>query len=255
MGNDRPDVLVCIPARYGSSRFPGKPLAKLAGKPLIQHTYEAAQHIPSVSDILVVTDDQRIEQTVREFGGQACLVETPCRTGSDRVAHAVSHLAYDVIINLQADEIPLAPSLLTDLIDPFLASETLIGTLKRRIEDNGEVQNSSIVKVVTNKQGEALYFSRSGIPFVRDNEPSSKERVRQYMHLGIYMFRKDVLQQFAALPTGMLEEVESLEQLRALEYGIPIRVWKTCAPSLRIDTPEDLRQATYYLAQRASCES
>ena len=253
MDHELPDVMVCIPARYASSRFPGKPLAQLAGKPLIQHTYEAAKNIPHVSNILVVTDDRRIEQAVHEFGGRACMVETSCRTGSDRVACALSYLDGDIVLNLQADEIPLAPSLFTDLIDPFLASEALIGTLKRRIQNNHEVHNTSIVKVVTNQQGEALYFSRSGIPFVRDIEPSSKERVKHYMHLGIYIFRRNVLQQFAALPTGTLEEAESLEQLRALEYGIPIQVWETCAPSIRIDTPEDLRKATSYQAEQASC--
>ena len=161
-------VAVVIPARYGSTRFPGKPLVELAGKPLIQHVYEALHGVPRISDIRVVTDDHRIMQTVTGFGGQASFVDSPCRTGTDRVAKVATQLDCQVIMNLQADEIPLHPGLLGDLIDPFLQSNAQIGTLKRRITSRDEFQASSVVKVVTNEEGEALYFSRSPIPYCRD---------------------------------------------------------------------------------------
>lgn len=235
-------VSACIPARYGSSRFPGKPLAVLAGKPLIQHVYEAAQAAPEVSQTLVVTDHEQIVDVVRNFGGEACLVTDGCRTGTDRVAAVADQLGSDVIVNLQADEIPLDPRLLGDLINPFLQSEAPIGTLKRRWSKTDDLSNRSIVKVVTDQSGRALYFSREPIPCWRD-ETVQDISLRAFMHLGVYIFRKTELVKFAQLPTGFLEDAEKLEQLRALEYGLPIQVWETQFPSLRIDNPEDIARA------------
>jgi 3-deoxy-manno-octulosonate cytidylyltransferase (CMP-KDO synthetase) len=243
-------VSLCIPARYGSSRFPGKPLALLAGKPLIQHVYEAGRHVPHVGQVLVVTDQESIYECVRKFGGEASLVREPCRTGTDRVAKVVSQLHSDVIVNLQADEIPQHSGLLTDLILPFVPSGAGMGTLKRRIYHTQDLENPSIVKVVTGHQGQALYFSRSPIPCWRDGLPPDHE-VGAFMHLGIYIFRKSELVRFAALPTGQLEEAEKLEQLRALEYGIPISVWETAHESIRIDTPEDMFTAEALISKTA----
>ena len=235
-------VSVCIPARYDSSRFPGKPLALLWGKPLIQHVYEAAQATPQVGQVVVVTDHDRIRQAVEEFGGNSCLVTEPCRTGTDRVAKVVSQLSSDVVLNLQSDEIPLDPGLLGDLIDPFLRSDAQIGTLKRKWSKTEDPSNSSIVKVVTDRSGRALYFSRQPVPHWRDAAPKEiADRV--FMHLGVYIFRKNGLLQFARLPTGFLEDAEKLEQLRALENGLAIQVWETQFPSLRIDNPEDITLA------------
>jgi len=239
-------VSVCIPARYGSSRFPGKPLVKLVGKPLIQHAYESARQVTQVGQILVVTDHDAIFQTVKDFGGDACLVTEPCRTGTDRVAKVTSALTYDVVVNLQADEIFLHPDLLSDLIQPFLSSGAGIGTLKRALPQGEDRENASIVKVVTDLQGRALYFSRSAVPCWRDGIPAGTDHAA-WMHLGIYIFRKITLQQFSDLPTGVLEEAEKLEQLRALEHGMPIMVWETTHKSLRIDTPEDLAVAASFL--------
>lgn len=253
MTSTTPAVAVVIPARYGSSRFPGKPLAELAGKPLIQHVYEALNGIPRVNEIRVVTDDQRIVRTVEGFGGHACVVDDPCRTGTDRVAKVVSHMDWQVIINLQADEIPLHPGLLEDLIEPFLQSDAQIGTLKRPLETADQLHNPSVVKVVTNHRGEALYFSRAPIPCCRDNGEREEPAAVPCMHLGIYIFRRDALLRFAELPTGILEETEKLEQLRALEHGIPIRVWQTKHPSLRIDQTKDLNEASQLLTKLASC--
>ena len=245
-------VAVVIPARYGSTRFPGKPLVELAGKPLIQHVYEALQGVPRITDIRVVTDDHRIMQAVTGFGGQASFVDSPCRTGTDRVAKVATQLDCPVIMNLQADEIPLHPGLLGDLIDPFLQSNAQIGTLKRRITNRDDFHASSVVKVVTNEEGEALYFSRSPIPHCRDQTGKDPFPV-SFVHLGIYIFRRETLLRFSELPTGVLEETEKLEQLRALEHGIPIRVWETTHPSLRIDQVEDLQEATLCLSKSASC--
>lgn len=242
-------VSVCIPARQGSSRFPGKPLALLAGKPLIQHVYEAAKQVPQVGEILVVTDHDAILQTVQAFGGEVCLVTEPCRTGTDRVAKVADQLANDCVVNLQADEVLLHPELLSNLIQPFLSSGADIGTLKRKLSPQEDRDNPSIVKVVTNQQGQALYFSRSAIPCWRDGIPDNIDDAT-WMHLGIYIFRKSTLQQFSELPTGFLEEAEKLEQLRALEYGMPISVWETTYESLRIDTPEDLAMAESFLLKK-----
>ena len=246
-------VSLCIPARYGSSRFPGKPLALLAGKPLIQHVYEAVQQVSRVGQIMVITDQESIYQGVKNFGGEVCLVRETCRTGTDRVAKVVSQLKYDVVVNLQADEIPQHPGLLDDLILPFLRSRAGIGTLKRKLHTMQDLANPSIVKVVTDHQGHALYFSRSPIPCWRDGVFPAADSVA-FMHLGIYIFRKSKLVRFAELPTGYLEEAEKLEQLRALEHGLPIMVWETAHESIRIDHPEDVLAAEALLLSN-SCES
>ncbi|GJL57422.1 MAG: 3-deoxy-manno-octulosonate cytidylyltransferase [Nitrospirales bacterium] len=248
MGTTDSLVSLCIPARYGSSRFPGKPLALLAGKPLIQHAYDAVQRVPQVGQILIVTDQESIEQGVKSFGGEVCLVKEFCRTGTDRVAKVASQLKHDVIVNLQADEIPQNPGLLSDLILPFLTSPAGMGTLKRQLHRIQDLGNPSIVKVVTDSNGQALYFSRSPIPCWRDGVPSGNSHIA-YMHLGVYIFRKSDLLRFAGLPSGYLEEAEKLEQLRALEHGLPIMVWETEHESIRIDSPEDMITAERLLSK------
>ena len=244
-------VSLCIPARYGSSRFPGKPLALLAGKPLIQHVYEAVQQVPHVGQMMVITDQEAIYKSVRDFGGEVSLVTEFCRTGTDRVATVAGQLKYDVIVNLQADEIPLHPGLLDDLILPFVRSRAGIGTLKRKLRATQDLTNPSIVKVVTDEHGQALYFSRSPIPCWRDSGPTGVEAVA-FMHLGVYIFRKSELLRFAGLPTGYLENAEKLEQLRALEHGLSIMVWETAHNSIRIDNPEDIMSAEVLLARSPS---
>ncbi len=246
---DQPTVGILIPARFGSSRFPGKPLALLAGKPLIQHVYEAAIKVTDVSEVRIVTDDDRIIQAVKAFGGHVMLIDSPCRTGTDRVAKAAAQMECSVILNLQADEIPLHPYLLNDLIDPFLRSDVEVGTLKRKLETPAEVNDTGLVKVVTDSSGTALYFSRSPIPHVRDIQSSAEHAVVYYGHLGMYIFRYEALERFAALPTGVLEDAEKLEQLRALEHGLSIQVWETTHPSLRIDRPEELEAASSQFMQ------
>ena len=249
MTKTTPSVMVVIPARYGSSRFPGKPLVMLGRKPMIQHVYEQAAACRAVTEVLVATDDERIKQAVERFGGRAVMIIGDYRTGTDRVAGVARMFDGAYFLNLQGDEIPLQPDLLADLIDPFMKSGVGMGTLKRTIDSTEDVHNPSVVKVVTDQLGNALYFSRAPIPLVRDDPSRRAVGGLHYIHLGLYMYRRDTLLKLAALPTGRLEDAEKLEQLRALEHGIPIRVWDTTQASLRIDAPEDVESVAEKLQQ------
>jgi 3-deoxy-manno-octulosonate cytidylyltransferase (CMP-KDO synthetase) len=249
MNKSSRSVTVVIPARYGSSRFPGKPLVELNGKPMIQHVYEQAVACRAVTDVLVATDDERIKHAVERFGGRVIMVAGDCRTGTDRVAAVARIFAGEYFLDLQGDEIPLNPELLTDLIEPFLESGVGIGTLKRVMDPKEDLHNSAVVKVVTDAKGEALYFSRSPIPFVRDEPGGQVIGGLHYIHLGLYMYTKETLLRFAALPTSRLEDAEKLEQLRALDHGIRIRVWETKHASLRVDRPEDVSDVAERLQQ------
>ena len=246
---DPPVIVIVIPARHASSRFPGKPLALLAGQPLIRRVYEQAARVPGVARVLVATDDTGIHETVTAFGGSSTMITEPCRTGTDRVALAIRDVPCDVVVNLQADELPASPELVTDIINPFLASDAEVGTLCRPLTARDDYGHPAIVKVVTDCRGRALYFSRAPIPHVRDQPPGPPFAS---LHLGVYIFRRDAVRRFAALPSGRLEQAEQLEQLRALEHGIPIHVWETAHPSFRIDTPEDLKTANEAWKGRAS---
>jgi 3-deoxy-manno-octulosonate cytidylyltransferase (CMP-KDO synthetase) len=226
----------------------------LLGKPLIQHVYERVQGASGIDQVLVATDDERIRTAVEKFGGRAILTKEPYRTGTDRVAGVARQLPGDIFLNLQGDEIALTVELFGDLIRPFCAGRAGMGTLKRRLTAEADVQNPGVVKVVTDHEGRALYFSRAPVPHVRD----AREQVAaglHHVHLGIYIYRRETLLRFAGLPTGVLEEAEKLEQLRALEHGLPIQVWETAHPSLRIDTAEDLAEAADVLSKLEPCPS
>ena len=240
-------VTVVIPARYGSTRFPGKPLVELLGKPMIQHVYEQAKACRVVNDVLVATDDERIKAAFEGFGGQAVIMAEPYRTGTDRVAGVAKTQPGDCFVDLQGDEILLHSDLITDLVEPFLAGDATMGTLKRRIASDQDLHNPSVVKVTTDCQGYALYFSRAPIPLVRDDPRRAAVAGLHFIHLGLYIYTRETLMRLAAWPTGVLEEAEKLEQLRALEQGIRIRVWETTHSSLRIDRPEDVHGAVAQL--------
>jgi 3-deoxy-manno-octulosonate cytidylyltransferase (CMP-KDO synthetase) len=242
-------VTVVIPARYGSSRFPGKPLVNLGGKPMVQHVYERAAGCRLVSDVLVATDDERIKQAVERFGGRVLMVNGDYRTGTDRVAAVARMFAGEFFVNLQGDEIPLNPELLADLIEPFIQSGAEVGTLKRAMDAIDDLSNPAIVKVTTDAKGYALYFSRAPIPLVRDDPERRVVTGLHYIHLGVYMYTKDSLLRFTALPTSALEDAEKLEQLRGLEQGMRIRVWETQHASLRVDTPDDVEPVAEKLQQ------
>lgn len=206
---------------------------------MVQHVYERAAACRAVAEVLVATDDVRIQQTVEQFGGRAVLMTDEFRTGTDRVASVAHSLPGRCFVDLQGDEIPVDPELLSDLIEPFVESGAEMGTLKRAIISSEDLQNPSVVKVVTDEVGNALYFSRAPIPLVRDDPNRQAIKGLHYVHLGVYIYTRETLLKLASLPTGVLEDAEKLEQLRALEHGIPIRVWETRHESLRVDTPAD----------------
>jgi 3-deoxy-manno-octulosonate cytidylyltransferase (CMP-KDO synthetase) len=207
---------------------------------MIQHVYERAAACRSVAEVLVATDDERIQQAVERFGGRIVMVKGDYRTGTDRVAAVAGMISGEYFVDLQGDEIPSSPDLLDDLIEPFLHGSAEMGTLKRAMDPAEDLQNPAIVKVVTDVQGYALYFSRAPIPLVRDDASRQVVNGLHYIHLGLYIYTRAALLRFADLPTSQLEDAEKLEQLRWLENGMRIRVWETKHASLRVDTPGDV---------------
>ena len=236
------NIIAFIPSRYESKRFPGKPLAPIAGKPMIQHVFQNALSCPDISDVYVATDDERIFKCVHDFGGKAIMTDKDHHSGTDRIAEATRKMNLNsdyLIINIQGDQPIFKPSLITQMINPMLEDENIpMGTLKFRITDEKEINNPNYVKVVTDREGFALFFSRSPLPFFRDD----RSRKVHYKHLGFYAYRYDFLQQFAGLPVGQLESAEKLEQLRALENGFRIKVVETTSDSIEVDTPEDIKK-------------
>ena len=237
-----------IPARYTSTRFPGKPLAILGGKPIIQRVYE--QVISVLGEACVATDDQRIFDIVEAFGGQAVMTCTDHKSGTDRIEEAARRLntTADVIINVQGDEPFIQPSQIETLCQLFDAPETQIGTLGKRFESMEAAENPNSPKIVCDTKGFALYFSRSVIPFIRGKEQSEWFTHFPFLkHLGIYAYRREVLTEITHLPQSPLEIAESLEQLRWLQNGYRIRVGETDVETVGIDTPEDLQRAEAFL--------
>jgi len=244
------NIIAIIPARFGSTRFPGKALADLAGKPMIQHVYERTCAATLVSRAIVATDDKRIAAAVQQMGGEAIMTSTAHETGTDRLAEVARNLDADLIVNVQGDEPLIEPTMIDQAIEPFLKEPDLrMGTLKSRIRNLHDFLSPNVVKVVTDRNGYALYFSRSPLPFFRDkwhdlkNEAFETGRLLCFKHVGLYVYRRDFLLQFAAMPPTFLELSEKLEQLRALEHGEKIKVVETSFESLGVDTPEDLVKA------------
>ena len=247
-----------IPARYASTRFPGKPLAMLGGKTVIQRVYEQAASV--LSDVYVATDDERILSAVEAFGGRAVMTRADHKSGTDRIEEAVEKIERqgmdkegqgDVIINIQGDEPFVQPSQIKTLMALFDDPETQIGTLGKRFESMEAVQNPNSPKIVTDHRGFALYFSRSVIPFIRGIEVEDWLSHYPFLkHLGVYAYRREVLAEVTKLPQGVLEKAESLEQLRWLENGYRIRVGMTEVETVGIDTPADLERAEQFLKQR-----
>ena len=233
-------IFAFIPARYDSSRFSGKPLALIGGKPMIQHTYERALSCRELSAVYVATDDDRIADCVNQFGGKSVITAKTHRSGTDRIGEAAMKMGVkdeDLVVNIQGDQPSFHPSVVTDMVEPLIDDRTVpMSTLKYKIKDKRDIQNPNHVKVVTDRDGFAIYFSRFPIPFCRDGKPAGVH----YKHLGFYCFRMDFLMRFTSLAEGTLERLEKLEQLRALEHGYRIKVLETVNDSIEVDVPEDV---------------
>ena len=239
-----------IPARYASTRFPGKPLAVLGGKAVIQRVYEQASSV--LEEAYVATDDERIFDAVEAFGGRAVMTRADHKSGTDRIEEAAEKIGTDadVIINIQGDEPFIQKSQIETLMQLFEVPETQIGTLGKRFETIDAALNPNSPKIVTDLQGFALYFSRYTIPFVRGQEQAVwLEKYPFLKHLGLYAYRREVLREVTKLPQSPLEIAESLEQLRWLENGFRIRVGLTDVETVGIDTPEDLQRAEEFLKE------
>ena len=241
-------LIAMIPARYGATRFPAKLMQDLCGKPVIVHTYQRVADTNLFDQVYVVTDDDRIENAIHEVGGKVIRSQKEHNSGSDRLAEASKDLEVDIIVNVQGDEPFTNKENLQKVIDIFVndpQKNIAVASLMERITHPDDIANPNNVKVVVNKFNEALYFSRSVIPFPRD----TNTKVPYYKHIGIYAYRKDALQQFTQLPPSLLEETEKLEQLRYLENGFKIRLAVTDIPTIGIDTPEDLEKARQRLSK------
>lgn len=242
----RTRILGVIPARFASSRFPGKALALIAGKPMLQHVWERAQRSSYLSDLLVATDDERIASTVRSFGGRVRMTRSDHPTGTDRLAEIASAEPATLYVNIQGDEPLIDPGAIDSAILAVHGDESVaMGTLQKQIIDPTDIVNTNVVKVVTNLLGDAIYFSRCPIPYDRDGRGNLP---LYFKHIGLYVYRRDLLVHYPDLTVGPLEQAERLEQLRALENGYRIRVVKTEYESLGVDTPEDLERVNQLFA-------
>lgn len=245
-------VVAIIPARYGSLRLPAKPLADICGKPMVQHVYERAAKATLINAVLVATDDERIASVVRGFGGHAVMTPESLQTGTDRIAYVARSLPdADIVVNVQGDEPLIEPAMIDEAVEPLTLDASInMGTLVRRIVDNAELTNPGIVKVVCDRDGNGLYFSRSPLPFGRDIPQNEwLENHAYYKHIGLYVFRREFLSKFTGMAQTPLESTEKLEQLRVLENGYKIRCAVTSFDSIPVDTAEDLEKVRAIMLQ------
>jgi 3-deoxy-manno-octulosonate cytidylyltransferase (CMP-KDO synthetase) len=244
-------IVAVIPARFASQRLPGKPLAELHGKPMIQHVYERTARASLIDRVVVATDDKRIAAAVKDFGGEAVMTPQSIETGSDRVAHVARDLPdCDIVVNVQGDEPLIESSMIDEAVRPLVEDETIrVGTLARRIERVEELFTPTVVKVVSDLKGNALYFSRSMIPFGRDVRANDLAALCPlFKHIGLYAYRRDFLLKFTGLAQTPLELTEKLEQLRILEHGYSIHVGITEHESYPVDTQADLERVRAMIA-------
>ncbi len=247
--------VVIIPARYDSTRFPGKPLYPLRGLPVIQHVYENSKRASLADDVIVATDSETIFERVLAFGGRAVMTDKKHPSGTDRIAEVAASMDYDIIVNVQGDEPLIRPEMINDVIAILEDEIASIGTLMKKIEDTKEIIDPNVVKVVIDKRGFALYFSRAPVPYFRNEWKdvtkieNSKLKIQNcYKHIGIYSYRRHVLLSLAEKEPTALEKIEKLEQLRALENGMKIKVKETFFETYGVDTPEDLERVEKWLS-------
>lgn len=246
-----PNVLAVIPARHASIRFPGKPLAPIAGRPMIQHVFERVRQAQLVSRIVVATDEKSIKDAVEAFGGEAVLTRHDHATGTDRVAEVALHQTAEIYVNVQGDEPLIDPGTIDSLVSAMLEDDSMqIGTPCTAILQPKDIMDPNVVKVVRDFEGKALYFSRAPIPWVR--ERSGGAVARHWKHLGLYAFRREALAEYPTLPPGELERVEQLEQLRWLENGFPIGVVETDYDAVSVDVPSDIERVEQLMAARGA---
>jgi 3-deoxy-manno-octulosonate cytidylyltransferase (CMP-KDO synthetase) len=240
-------TVAVIPARFASTRFPGKPLADLGGRPLIEHVYRNVADCRAIGTVVVATDDERIKQAVEAFGGRVQMTHAAHVSGTDRVAEVARGLDCDIVVNVQGDEPLVDPRMIEEALAPFADPSLQMGTLRRRIEDPDELASPNVTKVVVALDGRALYFSRTPIPYRRD--PGAP--LEAWKHVGLYVYRRRFLLEFARMAPTPLERLEALEQLRALEHGVRIAVVETQYNSVGVDTPEDLDKVRRLLSAAA----
>lgn len=229
-------IIGIIPARYDSTRFPGKPLADINGKPMIQHAWESACKSKLLDRVIIAADDKRIYDNVISFGGEAVMTSKKHKSGTDRIAEVIKNIKCDLVVNIQGDEPFISYKNIDKAVRQLITDKKLnVSTLAVKIQDNSEIKDPNNVKVVIDKNGNALYFSRSPIPYDRNNK-----KVNYLKHIGLYVYRKSFLMKFVKMKQAMLEKAESLEQLRILENGEKIRVVITKIDSISVDTPADL---------------
>ena len=240
-------IIAVIPARYGSTRFPGKALVDIKGKPMIQWVYERTKRSKLIDRVIVATDDDRIFRAVTSFGGEAMMTSLHHATGTDRIAEVAKSIACHIVVNVQGDEPLIQPAMIDEAVMPLMQDASIpMGTLCRRIEDREEAFDPNVVKVVFDKNGFALYFSRAPIPWDRDcwaGKSSWKDLLLEsplYKHIGLYVYRRSFLLDYAHLPQTALEAIEKLEQLRVLENGYRIKTVITRHESFGVDIPDDL---------------
>lgn len=233
------NVVAVIPARYGSTRFPGKALAPIAGKPMVQHVFERTRAASRVSRAIIATDDERILQAVAAFGGDAMMTRIEHKSGTERMAEVATHVEADIYVNVQGDEPLMDPAAIDAVIAAMAEDESVkVATICAPITDPSEIMDPNVVKVVVDFQGDALYFTRAPAPWVRDEKEAVGQHHRK--HIGLYAFRREALLEFPTLPPGELEKLEQLEQLRLLENGYKIRVVEGEFMSVGVDVPADV---------------
>jgi len=248
-----PHVIAVIPARYASQRLPAKPLVDLLGKPMIQRVYEQVQQAALPTRVIVATDDERIAAVVRGFGGEVMMTSPDIRSGSDRVAAVAREIPGDIFVNVQGDEPLIPPEMIDEAVRVILDDpSSMVGTLLSVITTAEELSDPAVVKVVISDDRNALYFSRTPIPYLRDIPDRSKwiQHHTFYKHIGMYVFRKEFLLSYAGIPESGLERAERLEQLRILEKGFRIKVGITRHDSISIDTPDDVRRVVELLKSK-----